>query len=111
MSLQGGRQLDADWMIELLGIPVSATQAQVRAAEPQGGARRGHRRPRLARLIARYQSYAANARGDTRLVGLNTPGATPALRVVNVHSTRYQSYAANARGDTRLVGLPDRGQC
>ena len=50
MELEEVGELGADWMLELLGHPRLGDAAQVRAAEPEGRARRGHRRPRLARL-------------------------------------------------------------
>ena len=57
MSLEEVGELGADWMIELLGIPVSATRRKCALLEPEGRARRGHRRPRLAGLSA-YPNFA-----------------------------------------------------
>ena len=48
MELEEVGKLDADWMIELLGHPGLGDAAQVRAAEPEGRARRRHGRRELA---------------------------------------------------------------
>ena len=48
MALTDVGELNADWMIELLGIPVSATRRKCALLNFKGCARCGHRRQRLA---------------------------------------------------------------
>ena len=50
MPVDEAAKLDADWMIEHMGIDDLGDAAQVRAAQPEGPARRRHRRPQLARV-------------------------------------------------------------
>ena len=53
MTLQEAGQLDADWMIEPARHPRVGDATQVRAAEPEGGARRGDGERRLAGVSRR----------------------------------------------------------
>jgi len=55
MSLEEVGGLGADWMIELLGIPVSATRRKCALLNLKVVARRCHRRSRLARLSVTIQ--------------------------------------------------------